>query len=934
MRSKSAISKLKAILIIDLIIVASAVAGVFYISSLPAPPLEPIQIQLTDLNLNQTVLSGQPVTVSFNATNLAAEAGTYEANLYVDGVLAQTKTIQLDSSETKVVEFVISNAEEGLHTVRIGSLEGTFTVQNIFILSDLAINRTEAQVGEPIGISVKIANRASESGTYSVTLKVNGASTETKTGQLNAGESTTVLFEIVEQTEGTYSFAIGSQNGTFKITASAPPAKPAEFQVTTLVIDPDIAEQGTPVDISVKVTNVGELTGTHSVSLTINGAVKETKEVQLSGGTTTTVKFTVTESTKGSYTVKVGDLTGTLSIQGPSTISLTALVVRPYEVWAGDTVTVIAKGTNQAAEASSLSVKLRIDNEVVETKTLHIAGGSTGEVQFSVIAKALEAGQNSKSYSINVGTLSGGFLVVKSGYHTLNVAVSPAGTADFTFIYPNGTSVPRKTFWSDLLPEGTYTVVMPLQDPTGRYTYENWDDGSLNPSRTVTLTSRTTVTANYKGGSSCPSMYMWNGTHYVFVSDVSNHGWLGYTRYVNSDGSLDYWRNNPWDYIPLAKGQLQPIDGYYQFNLTQRWDEIFFIDAAHLMVVDHPADVSVYSTMVEQYIDPAYMGQIYTVNNNPLKPVSAFNEIVTVYNGTVTSSANGVDALSQISNRDGVFTTGFNGKYSEAWNNQTWNRLTLDLGNLTGAPQIKLVVTSLVDWGPAESYTLWMDKFYSTTVPDHTEPTPTPFMEVKDANGNWIRVPEDRQFPLPPDGVARTFVVDLTGLFPTNDYSIRISNFWNVTFDYIGIDITPTQNVTIHKIDPQALLYQQFAPTASLSSGNFTKYGDVTPLLLNEDDMFVIGRQGDTVSLQFPATNLPPLAAGMERDYFFFVSCWFKVQYANYGFGPGNNGFTVTPLPFHYMSGFPYPLDTESYPYDAEHLAYLAEWNTRVIPSP
>ena len=40
------------------------------------------------------------------------------------------------------------------------------------------------------------------------------------------------------------------------------------------------------------------------------------------------------------------------------------------------------------------------------------------------------------------------------------------------------------------------------------------------------------------------------------------------------------------------------------------------------------------------------------------------------------------------------------------------------------------------------------------------------------------------------------------------------------------------------------------------------------------------------------------------------------------------------------MSGFPYPLtDTayfpaEAYPSDSAHLAYLAEWNTRVVTPP
>jgi hypothetical protein len=95
--------------------------------------------------------------------------------------------------------------------------------------------------------------------------------------------------------------------------------------------------------------------------------------------------------------------------------------------------------------------------------------------------------------------------------------------------------------------------------------------------------------------------------------------------------------------------------------------------------------------------------------------------------------------------------------------------------------------------------------------------------------------------------------------------------------------------------------------------------------------MFVIGRQGDTVSLLFPATNLTAPADGMERDFFLFVSLWFKDETGNWGYG---FDFTVEPIPFHNMSGFPYPLDTESYPNDTTHLNYLQQYNTRlIIPS-
>ena len=907
MLARSALTKLQVILLIDIVVVAAAAGGYFYIQSLPAPSLDATKIQLTALTLDKTeALIGQPIKITVNVTNIGGEAGSYLANLIIDGNPNQAQTIQLSAGETKTVEFVVSDAAEGAHSVTIGNIEERFTVLGTVELTDLAINRIEARIGEPLGISVKVTNRAEESGSYSVTLTINGAAFETKTLQLDAKASANALFEVVEQTEGTYIFKIGSLNGTFSITSAAPPPKPAEFQLTNLIIDPQVTDQSTPVTISIKVTNVGETTGSYPMDLKINNAVKESKTVQLAGGETTTVTFTVTEANKGTYAVAIGSLTGEFTVQGPSTIKMSDLFVKPYEVWVGESVKVVATATNQGADAGSVSVKFSVDDVVVETRAVTLAGGASVKVEFT--AKATAEG----SHSVEVNNLDyGGFKVVKTGYHTLSVSSSPKVGADFTL---NG--APHKTFYSELLPVGTYTVAVPATDPTGQFTFQSWDIGSTSPSITVNLQSQITVTASFTGGTSCPSLFMWNGTENVYVSDISNHGWLGYINYINEDGSITYYRNNPWDYIKLNNSQLQPMNGNYNLTLIQRWNEIFYLDQASMVVVDHPANVDVYSTMVEQYLDPNYMGKIYTVSKNPLTPISAINE-------------KGENVLPQISKMDGVFTHGINGIQSPAWDNITWNRLTLNLGNLTGAKQIKLVVKAIVDWGSADDYGTWLNKFFEQPLPNGTQITPPPYMEVKDANGNWVRVPESRDFPLPPDGVARTYVVDLTGLFPTNNYALRISNFWNVTFDYIGIDTTTQQNVTIQKINPQAYLYQAFT-SPSVAAGNFTRYGNVTQLVLNEDDEFVIGRQGDAVSLQFPTGNLTAPAEGMVRDYFFYDACWFKDENGNWGFG---FGFTVDPLPFRNMSGFPY-LPTESYPYDAEHLSYLSEWNTRAVAAP
>ena len=51
----------------------------------------------------------------------------------------------------------------------------------------------------------------------------------------------------------------------------------------------------------------------------------------------------------------------------------------------------------------------------------------------------------------------------------------------------------------------------------------------------------------------------------------------------------------------------------------------------------------------------------------------------------------------------------------------------------------------MVDWGAAGPYYDWIDAFKAAAaqglVPNGTQIYPAPYMEVKDANGNWIRDP-------------------------------------------------------------------------------------------------------------------------------------------------------------------------------------------------
>ncbi len=686
----------------------------------------------------------------------------------------------------------------------------------------------------------------------------------------------------------------------------------AVFVLSDLTINPVMADLGEPITIGVNITNTGDIESGYVANLTVNNVIIENQTIAVLVGESKRAEFIVAETAEGNYTVRIGDLEGFFVIKAApveeSSIALSDLAITPREAWVGDPINVTVTAKNKGVEADTLSVSLYVDDVFAEIKPVAISSGESTTVQFTINLTT------EGSHKLRVNTLFGSVKIVPTGTHTLSVYVSPVpagGTADFTL---NGKAL--KTPYVAVLPVGQYSVSVPSTDPTGEFAFLNWNDGLTSPSRTITLDKPTLLVAYYEFGVSCPSLFIWNGSTNSYVCDVSNHGWLGYINYMNADGSIVFYRNNPWDYIPINNSLLKSTNGNYLVTLAQMNDEIIYLDTAYMMVVDHPANTNVYSTMVEQYLDPGYMGNIYTVSTNRLTPISAFNE-------------QGQNVLSQISKIDGVFTPGINGLKSPSWNNIQWNTLTLDLGDLSKASEIKLVVRAIVDWGEGAEYNEWLDQFFkaanSGQLPNGTQITPPPYMEVKAANGSWVPIPWSRQFPLPSSGIPRTFIVDLTGLFPTNDYHLRINNFWNVTFDYIGIDTTGQQETVIQEIYPQADLVQWFT-TDSISVGNFTRYGDVTQLVLNSDDEFVIARQGDAINLEFPVDNLALPATGMVRDYFFFVNCWFKDEYGNWGFG---YGFSVDPMPFQSMTGFPY-YPPENYPY-LLHQSYLQEYNTREI---
>jgi hypothetical protein len=109
--------------------------------------------------------------------------------------------------------------------------------------------------------------------------------------------------------------------------------------------------------------------------------------------------------------------------------------------------------------------------------------------------------------------------------------------------------------------------------------------------------------------------------------------------------------------------------------------------------------------------------------------------------------------------------------------------------------------------------------------------------------------------------------------------------------------------------------------------GLFTREGDVRALLRAADDKFVIARPGDEVALEFGA-GAPSMPAGSRRTYLLHGDGFSKEMDIN-----SASPDSVEPLPFHGMSGYPYP-SGEHYPDTMEHNAYREQFNTRRVMRP
>jgi len=196
-------------------------------------------------------------------------------------------------------------------------------------------------------------------------------------------------------------------------------ATPAKFTLKDLTINPSNATLGDAVQISVNVTNVGELQGNDTINVEINNALTFTENITLFGGMSQNVTYNAIETTVGNYSVQVGTLTGAFKINPPppgsSSIILSNINLNPIEAWPDQPVNVTATAENPSKQADRLFVIAKVDGIPEESRLIEINASSSITVMFAVNATS------EGSHTVALNTLTSPLNIVKTGYHTLTV---------------------------------------------------------------------------------------------------------------------------------------------------------------------------------------------------------------------------------------------------------------------------------------------------------------------------------------------------------------------------------------------------------------------------------------------------------------------------------------------------------------------------------
>ncbi len=418
---------------------------------------------------------------------------------------------------------------------------------------------------------------------------------------------------------------------------------------------------------------------------------------------------------------------------------------------------------------------------------------------------------------------------------------------------------------------------------------------------------------------SCPYLYAWDGQRFRFVTDILGAAPLGLpvaeNRYVEADTTEIVWLGDD--------RRLRPRDGRYLLQVTEELREVLYLDHARLLVADHPPDTEVHSTSKLRPGKPYPPHELMSLHRRqPLRKATR---------GT------GEDMTSLVAEADGRLASPPELRGLHLRGLAAPHDYVLDFGPLDPARPWVLALTGWLRLGGG------MANIAASHHPDL--PFPFPVLEAEGPDGHWQIL---EGVVGAPSGKTKTILTDLSGRLPFAACRLRLSAAYELHWDRIALFEKTDPGLTrIRELLPEEAhlhwrgfsrmadlpwnqpftpVYEQVSATTVfdfLPGGWCTRYGPALELVAARDNALALINGGDELTLAFPASQLPPAAPGLARDFFLLSCGWDKDTDFHVRLGA-----TVEPLPWHGMDDQRY--GSESRPALAND-DWIRKYNTRWV---
>ncbi len=400
---------------------------------------------------------------------------------------------------------------------------------------------------------------------------------------------------------------------------------------------------------------------------------------------------------------------------------------------------------------------------------------------------------------------------------------------------------------------------------------------------------------------SCPFLYGWDGNRWTLVTDCLWNAPLGLQSALGQTIP-----DRRWEYLLVPGRYVQPYEGAYELRITEELWETAYFDHVALFAVDHPVDTSVYSN---EKVGPAELARpgIWSVTA-PMLPKTAIDH-------------HGRSWLKELQQTDGEYAIPFVKLQNQGVAEPSW--IELDFGTIDLSKRAQLVLTGWIQPTDA-SLNIAIDQD-----PDKQPPVPPSLWTVGE-NGVFVQAAPFIGFP---GGKPKTIVVPLDGLLKSNDHRLRIAHssqiYWDQALLAYGEEVPIASDKPIESsslrlkklsMTDAELRYRGFSrelprkisephwydyehvstiPAWPPLGGRFTRFGDVTSILSEDDDRMIVMGSGDEIRIRFAIpTEAPP--AGWVREFVLHNVGWDKDASLN-----TLTGQSSLPLPFSSMRQYP-----------------------------